>query len=257
MSCTSQSRKSVNIVTCAVDQDIKLWPLPDENQLDTKSTSGKIEIPVVSALATLRGHEDRCCRVAFHPSGLFIGSTSFDKTWRLWDVETRKEIYSQPGHSRGVYGIAFQNDGALVATGDIGGVGRVWDLRTGKAILPLEGHAKQLLCIDFSPNGYHVATGSADHTIRIWDLRSRKPLYMIPAHSAMIAGIRYQPTDGYYLVSASYDNTSKVWSGMDFSLIRTLAGHDNKVIRAEIAPNSNTIATVSHDRTWKLWRHEG
>ncbi len=32
------------------------------------------------------------------------------------------------------------------------------------------------------------------------------------------------------------------------------AGHENKVVRAEISPDSKSIATASHDRTWKLWR---
>jgi U4/U6 small nuclear ribonucleoprotein PRP4 len=41
---------------------------------------------------------------------------SFDKSWRLWDAETQKELLHQEGHSREVYGIAFQRDGALVAT---------------------------------------------------------------------------------------------------------------------------------------------
>ncbi len=30
------------------------------------------------------------CRINFHPSGRFLGTTSFDKTWRLWDLETQQ-----------------------------------------------------------------------------------------------------------------------------------------------------------------------
>ena len=67
-------------------------------------------------IGTLHGHADKVNRVAFHPSGRFIGSTSFDLTWRLWDIETQQSLLDQEGHSRAVTGIAFQNDGALVAT---------------------------------------------------------------------------------------------------------------------------------------------
>lgn len=51
-----------------------------------------------------------------HPS-LCLPSSSFDQTWRLWDVETQKELLLQEGHAGEVFSIAFQGDGSLVATG--------------------------------------------------------------------------------------------------------------------------------------------
>ena len=68
-------------------------------------------------LATLSGHTNRVGRVGFHPSGRYIGSASFDGTWRLWDAETHKELLVQEGHSKEVYALAFQDDGALVSSG--------------------------------------------------------------------------------------------------------------------------------------------
>lgn len=70
-----------------------------------------------TALATLRGHQGRVARVAFHPSGDYIASASFDTSWRLWDVATQKELLLQEGHSKEVYSVEFQDDGALVASG--------------------------------------------------------------------------------------------------------------------------------------------
>lgn len=68
-------------------------------------------------LATLSGHTNRVCRVAFHPSGSYVGSASYDGTWRLWDVERKTELLLQEGHSKEVFALAFQDDGALVASG--------------------------------------------------------------------------------------------------------------------------------------------
>lgn len=123
-------------------------------------------------LARLEGHQDRVVRVAFHPSGLYVGSASFDGTWRLWDVNTerQKELLLQEGHSKEVYVIQFQDDGALAASGyvflcsvqptlfdlfdsGLDGIGRVWDLRTGRTAMVLDGHAQAIFGIDFSPNG--------------------------------------------------------------------------------------------------------
>ena len=77
---------------------------------------------------------DRLCKVAFHPSGRFVGTTSFDHTFRLWDIESGgTEILLQDGHWKEVYGIGFHTDGSLCSTSDFASVVQVWDLRTGKS----------------------------------------------------------------------------------------------------------------------------
>lgn len=100
MATLGQSENAVNFVTGAADHSIKLWSLGSDR-----------------SLATLQGHEGRVCRTQFHPSGNYVGSASYDGTWRLWDVEKQKEILTQEGHSREVFALAFQDDGALVASG--------------------------------------------------------------------------------------------------------------------------------------------
>ena len=50
-----------------------------------------------------------------------------------------------------------------------------------------------------------------DNTCRIWDLRKKKSLYIIPAHSNLISQVKFEPQEGYFLVTASYDMTAKVY----------------------------------------------
>lgn len=122
-------------------------------------------------LSVLKGHQDRVCRVAFHPSGQYVASASFDTTWRLWDVKTSTELLLQEGHSKEVYSVEFQEDGALVASGcvrihphhithlidhtfsGLDAIGRVWDLRTGRTAMVLDGHVQAIYAMAFSPNG--------------------------------------------------------------------------------------------------------
>lgn len=122
--CKSLDATAGNLVTASADCTAILWSLEGKK------------------LQSYEGHLDRLARVAFHPSGAYIGTASFDKTWRLWDVNTGIELLLQEGHSRSVYGIAFQGDGALAASCGMDALARVWDLRTGKSILALEGHVK-------------------------------------------------------------------------------------------------------------------
>jgi len=74
--------------------------------------------------------------------GVHVASGSHDKTWRLWDIEHKKELLIQEGHSGEIYTLAFQQDGSLLASGDFHGVGLIWDLRSGKNILQFPAHKK-------------------------------------------------------------------------------------------------------------------
>lgn len=69
-------------------------------------------------LADVEGHAPhRVSRLAFHPSGRFLGTCCFDGSWRLWDLEQRQEVLHQEGHCKPVYCISYQTDGSVCATG--------------------------------------------------------------------------------------------------------------------------------------------
>ncbi|CAB1318693.1 unnamed protein product [Coregonus sp. 'balchen'] len=207
----------VNMASCAADGSVKLWSLDRDE-------------PV----ADIEGHSQRVARVAWHPSGCFLGTTCYDNSWRLWDLEAQEEILHQEGHSKGVHDLHFHPDGSLAGTGGLDSFGRIWDLRTGRCVMFLEGHLKEIYSIDFSPNGYHAATGSGDNTCKVWDL----------------------PIDGHFLLTGAYDNTAKVWTHPGWSPLKTLAGHEGKVMGVDMSPDGQLIATCSYDRTFKLWMSE-
>ena len=49
-------------------------------------------------LATLTGHKDTVCSVAFSPDGRILASASVDDTVRLWDVASRQLLATLTGH---------------------------------------------------------------------------------------------------------------------------------------------------------------
>jgi U4/U6 small nuclear ribonucleoprotein PRP4 len=252
--CGSQSTTAANLVTASADATAKLWALEAE---EGEIARGEIEPTATrKAMLTLKGHKDRVSGASFHPMGKHVGTSSYDSTWRLWDLETGgTELQLQEGHAREIYCIAFQCDGSIVATSDLGAVGRVWDIRNGKSVFLLQGHGRQMLGLDWSPNGYQLASASDDHTVRIWDMRKQKAVYTIPAHCALISSVKFS-SSGEMLATASHDGTAKLWSARDYSVIRTLEGHEGKVMSVDIKTDESQLVTCGHDRTFKIWAHE-
>ena len=212
-------------------------------------------------LHTLTGHTDRLARVAWHPHGSLVGTASYDRTWRLWDVERGTCLVEQEGHSSGVYTVAFHPDGSLAISGGLDAACRVWDLRTGRSVLTLEGHAKGVLTVATSPNGFHVATGSDDHSVRVWDLRRKAILATLPGHTSLVSVVKYDPSLGDVLLSGGYDGTVKIWSAAaDYGLLRSVAVSEGKIMCADVQPGNVgeegeiLFATGGYDRTVRVWK---
>lgn len=161
----------VSMASCAADGTVKLWSFGSEE-----------------SVADITGHvPHRVSRLAFHPSGRFLGTACYDNSWRLWDLEQKQEVLHQEGHAKAVHCISFQTDGSVCVTGwvflkycffllvfncflfksGLDAFGRVWDLRTGRCVMFLDGHLGAIYGVDFSPNGFHIATASQDNSCKV------------------------------------------------------------------------------------------
>jgi WD40 repeat protein len=65
---------------------------------------------------TLRGHSDPVHGVAFSPDGKRLATASWDRTAKVWDAESGKELLTLRGHLDNVFGVAFSPDGKRLAT---------------------------------------------------------------------------------------------------------------------------------------------
>ena len=70
----------------------------------------------------------------FSPDGSRIVTASADKTARIWDAATAKEIAVLRGHEGIVYSAAFSPDGSRIVTASEDNTARIWDVRLATAL---------------------------------------------------------------------------------------------------------------------------
>ena len=70
--------------------------------------------------------------VAFAPDGQTVATAGDDRTIKLWDAATGKELAMLAGHADTVYSVAFSPDGKQIASASMDTTARRWDVAARK-----------------------------------------------------------------------------------------------------------------------------
>ena len=191
----------------------------------------------------------------FSPDGKYIVSASRDKTVRIWDAMTGKQV-GEPlvGHTEAVRFATFSPDSKYIVSASWDKTVRIWDVKTGKQIGgPLEGHTGEVNSTTFSPDSQYIVSASWDKTVRIWDVKTGKQIGgPLVGHTEAVNSATFSP-DGKYIVSASDDKTVRIWDTKTGKQIGgPLVGHTKAVNSATFSPDGKYIVLPSNDKTIRI-----
>ncbi|CAD0228247.1 putative WD-40 repeat-containing protein [Planktothrix agardhii] len=195
------------------------------------------------------GHSKTILSLAISPDGQTLVSGSRDKTIKIWELSTGRELRTLTKHSDEVWSVAISPDGQTLVSGSDDKTIKIWELSTGRELRTLTGHDGNVYSVAISPDGQTLVSGSGDG-IKIWQLSTGQLLRTLTEHSGKVV---ISP-DGQTLVSGSSDGTIKIWQLSTGQLLRTLTGHSDYVRSLAISPDGQTLVSASGDGTIKIWQ---
>ncbi|TPX38194.1 hypothetical protein SmJEL517_g00222 [Synchytrium microbalum] len=263
--CLHYDEASALLVTGGYDRTIRVW------NVDT----GCI-------IKILQGHEQSVRAVYFDDAKLF--SASMDRTIKLWNWKTGECIRTLEGHTGGV--LCLHVDDKMLVSGSDDGYVRVWSTAHNKAF-GWKAHSEWVNRVQIY-NKKQLFTCSDDTTVKLWDIDTKQLLRTFTGHVGQVYGmvaalphghdlVRLPPgygytllaTDGVHysdgtkslsanqagkLVTASLDNTIKIWNVGTGECVLTCFGHTEGVWCVTF--DSLRMASGSHDGTVKVWDFE-
>ncbi len=206
------------------------------------------EIDSEDPICSIQGHDDEITTIVFGNNLLFSGSK--DRKIKVWILDKQKQIKCKSifeGHASCISSIIAQGDYFISCSRD--STIRKWDLQNdyGKENIWLDGDGER--CNVHICNNA-IFAGFGDHSnkvMSVWDFSTK----------SYITNLRTGPGDptsithnGNYVICGSF-KTIKIWDNDNYSLIRTIKGHNGQI--TALASIEKYIASGSWDHVVKLW----
>jgi WD40 repeat protein len=191
----------------------------------------------------------------FSPSGDSVLTGGRDGSVRPWDAGSGTLLGELSKQSSPITAAAFRPGGGQVAAVTADGVARVWDLSSGALLAELAAPGGTLLA--YSPNARWLAVGAANGSVHIVDDLTLLAGPDLGGHGGAVLAVNFS-ADSKRLVTASADQTARVWELDSVQPPLELRGHSAFVADAAFDATGDRVVTASADGSARIWNaHSG
>ena len=197
---------------------------------------------------------------AFSPNGnqvAFSNQETFN--FSIYDIKTKKVIYSNLDHGDQIFGMNFSRDGKLIATACIDGYARIYSTSTFESICePFPFGFNFGANVEFSLDGKYLLTrtsrGRDSNNVVIWDIKTGKEKYRLK-HSSGVYN-HFFSFDSNYVFTCGNDNTTKMWSLENGELLGVFRQSDCVVATMQFQSDPKKILTLDKLGNARIWDTE-
>jgi len=229
------------VVSSSRDKKIMIWELtPDGEQ-------------VGYARRALTGHSEPVSCVTLSSDGQFALSGAWDRTMRLWDLNTGSTVRTFQGHTKDVFSVAFSGDNRQIVSGSRDKSIKLWNtLAECKFTITEDNHTDWVSSVVFSPSAKLPLIVSAgwDKLVKVWGLADCKLRTNLVGHTGVVYTVAVSP-DGSLCASGGKDSTAMLWDVNDGKHLYSLDA--GSTINAMAFSPKNYWLVAATDTSIKVW----
>merc|ERR1719353_2675898 len=178
---------------------------------------GKEEGSPGYARRSLSGHSECIHDVVLSSDGQFALSASWDKTMRLWDLNSGISARTFQGHTKDVFSVAFSGDNRQIVSGSRDKTIKLWNtLAECKYTIVEDMHTDWVSKVKFSPSAKMplIVSSGWDKLVKVWNLNNCKLRTNLAGHTGVVYTVAISP-DGSLCASGGKDGIVMLWDVND------------------------------------------
>lgn len=205
-----------------------------------------------------KGHELAVVAIAVSPDSNYVATASKDKSAKLWEVSTGREVRSFLGHEATVTSVEFSADGKYLLTGSNDKTVRIWNVETGREEQNIltEDYITDVAIdprLNFFVRAGYGNSGYGDTAV-VYDLKSRKQLARISVAPDKGLGsgvdVAISP-DGSWIAFGEDNRVVSLYTTRDWKKVHTFQYEEGYCggcgTRVVFGPDSKSLYLASHN----------
>jgi len=227
------------------------------DKLAVGNSEGCVEIYDINRakkISSFNSHHERVGVVAWN--GNIISSGSKDCSIINKDIRCKTTISKFLGHKQEICGLKWSYDGTQLASGSNDNLLMVWNLHSLKPVMSKNEHIAAVKALAWSPHKHNILAtggGTADKSIRIWNTNTYEEIIKYDTGS-QVCNLLFSKTSNELVSTHGYSlNQINIWKLPNMQKIRTLIGHNYRVLYLALSPDGQSIVTGAGEKNIKFW----